>query len=132
MSLILLWSFILVRYSDGFILLCRNPKNSSDFGVKLSGCGAHQGFNAFSIILENIHTDSESVSRLHLHLLAALRNSRAAHNFGGRAEKCWLVPSRGSPAPVHGSELPDQPDRTPSRTACSSSWPQLLLQLHLL
>lgn len=31
------------------------------------------------------------------------------------------APSRGSPAPVHGSEPPDRPDRKPSRTACSST-----------
>lgn len=40
--------------------------------------------------------------------------------WDGRAEACQLAPSRGSPAPVHGSGPPDRPDRKPSRTACSS------------
>lgn len=31
-----------------------------------------------------------------------------------------LLPSRGNPAPVHDSGLPDRHDRTPSKMACSS------------
>lgn len=35
----------------------------------------------------NSYTDSESVSRVHLHLLAALRSSGASHDLGGGAER---------------------------------------------
>lgn len=67
----------------------------------------------------NIKTDSESGRGVCIHPLAALRSSGASRNHG-RTKVCQLASSRGSPAPVHGSKPPDQRDRTPSRTACSS------------
>lgn len=99
--------------------LLPNPHSSSGFSVKLSARLLVRKQMPCAKPWNN-DTDSGSGSRVHLHTLAALRCSGASREFGGRTEVCQLSPSRGSPAPVHGSGPPDQLDKTPSRTACSS------------
>lgn len=55
--------------------------------------------------------------------VAALRSSGTFFlmiSFISFALMSPVSPSRGNPAPVHDSGLPDRRDRTPSRTACFS------------
>lgn len=117
----LLWSSISVQHEPSciwviVILLPHfNPRSSSGFTVKLSA----QVLVKYNFLMPKPlrnSTVSESAC------IAAFRSTGTFFLiiyfvlFWG----CLLLPSRGNPAPVHDSGLPDRHDRTPSRMACSS------------
>lgn len=104
-------AWLLVYVSSCSSFLTSNPCGPSSIPATLSA----QVLVKYKRLLPkplNNNTDSESGC------VAALRSSGISLLFS-----FWcrlLLPSRGNPAPVHDSGLPDRHDRTPSRMACSS------------
>lgn len=134
-SLMCLWSFILVQHCwpdvyviDTLQLSLRNPHSSFGFRVKLSTWVLIRDQMPFAKPW-NSNTDSESVSRA-ASPTSCTQEFRSFSWFGWKSRVWQLAPSRGSPAPVHGSEPLDRADRTPSRTACSSEKTKIKSKLY--